>query len=217
MKSVFSTAAIVLVLATAVPAMAETASTHATKASVATSVASRSASDVVKNFYAQLTGVMKQGDQLGFAGRFKKLDPVLRQSFNLPLMTRFAVGLVWNDATPDEQQQITSAFSEFSTATYASRFAKYDGEQFTVGEEKTAGGGKIVETTLKPKDGDAVALNYLLRQDEAGAWRIVDVFMNGTISELATRRAEFSSVIKRDGIGALVNSLGEKSKQMGQT
>jgi phospholipid transport system substrate-binding protein len=178
---------------------------------------SAQASDVVKIFYAQLTDVMKQGDQLGFAGRYKKLDPVLHKAFNLPLMTRFAVGLVWNDTSPAEQQQITTAFSSFSVATYASRFARYDGEQFSVTGEKPVPDGKIVETTLKPKTGDAVALNYLMRQDEQGNWRIVDVFLNGAISELATRRAEFSSVIKRDGIGALVNSLDAKSKQMGPT
>lgn len=176
-----------------------------------------SPSEVVKNFYAQLTTVMKQGDKLDFAGRYKKLEPVVQQTFNLPLMTRFAVGLVWSDASPAEQKQITSAFSDFSVATYASRFAAYDGEQFSVGAEKPTNGGTLVETTLKSKDGDAVALNYLLKQDDKGAWRIVDVFLNGAISELATRRAEFSSVIKRDGFGALVNTLDVKSKSMGQT
>lgn len=199
-----------LMLAMIVPVHAETVA-----APVAPVVASIGAADVVKNFYAQLTDVMKHGDELGFAGRFKKLDPVLQQAFNFPLMSRFSVGMVWNSASPVEQEQITRAFSEFSVASYASRFATYDGEQFSVTGEKPTSGGTMIETSLKPKDGDPVALNYLMRQDEAGHWRIVDVFLNGAISELATRRAEFSSVIRRDGIGALVNSLGQKSKAMG--
>lgn len=211
MKSVFSITALLAVLACAAPAFAGVPAVSA----VAVAPVAVSAGDVVKNFYAVLTDTMKQGDQLGFAGRYKKLDPVLRQTFNLPLMARLSVGMVWGSATPAEQEQITRAFSEFSIATYASRFATYDGEQFSVVGEKPASGGTMIETTLKPKDGDAVTLNYLMRQDETGAWRIVDVFLNGAISELATRRAEFSSVIKRDGISALVNSLGEKSKSMG--
>ena len=73
----------------------------------------------------------------------------------------------------------------------------------------------IVETSLTPKDGDAIALNYLLRPDDSGQYRITDVFLNGTISEMATRRAEFSGIARRDGIEALVNSLGEKSREMG--
>jgi phospholipid transport system substrate-binding protein len=176
--------------------------------------AEASAQSVVRGFYTQLMSAMKQGSQLGFNGRYKKLDPVIRTSFNLPLMTRMAVGTSWSTASAQEQKDLVTAFSDFSVATYASRFAAYDGEEFTVIGEKPSANGIIVETSLKPKDSDPIALNYLMRKDGNGVYRIVDVFLNGTISELATRRAEFSSIARRDGIPALVNSLGEKSKQM---
>ena len=174
-------------------------------------------SNVVKNFYSTLTGVMKQGDQLGFAGREKKLDPAIKNAFNLPLMTRFAVSPTWSKATPDEQKQLISAFSDFSVATYASRFAQYDGEKFEVIDQKpSTGGGVVVETRLTPggPNAEPVQLNYLMRQDDKHQWRIVDVFLDGAISELATRRSEFNSIVERDGISALVNELGEKSRQM---
>ncbi|MGE3622728.1 MAG: ABC transporter substrate-binding protein [Bdellovibrionales bacterium] len=190
----------------------------AVNSGVKTANTETSASGVVKNFYAVLTDVMKQGDKLGFSGREKKLAPAVRNAFNLPLMTRFAVGPVWQQATESEQNQLISAFSDFSVATYASRFAKYEGERFEVlGQKPASGGGVIVETRLTPggENADPVALNYLLRQDDKGSWRIVDVFLDGAISELATRRSEFTSIVQRDGIPALVNSLGEKSRQMG--
>lgn len=174
-----------------------------------------SPSVVVKNFYSRLVDVMKQGETLGFSGRYKKLEPAIKSAFNMPLMTRFAVGLSWATATSEEQARLVSAFSDFSVATYANRFAKYDGEQFDVIGEKPASGGKIVETRLTPAEGEPVALNYLMKTDESGNWRIVDVFLDGTISELATRRAEFSSIVNREGIAALVNSLDAKSKQLG--
>jgi phospholipid transport system substrate-binding protein len=214
MKRLSAVALLTLMAIAAVPAFAEDG---VASAQAQTPVAATSASGVVKNFYAQLAAVMKQGDQLGFSGRYKKLEPVVGTAFNLPLMTRFAVGLVWNDATAEEQDQITKAFTTFSVATYANRFAKYNDEQFAVTDEKPTADGKLIETTLTTKAGTVYRLNYLMRQDEAGHWRIVDVFMNGAISELATRRAEFSSVIQRDGIGALVNSLDEKTRMMGHT
>ena len=176
------------------------------------------AETVVRHFYSQLVGAMKQSDTLGFTGRYKKLDPAIRSAFNLPVMARLSVGSSWADASPQEQTELVSAFSEFSVSSWASRFASYDGEQFTVIDQKPAGGADnavIVETTLQPHEGDAVALNYLMQPDDKGNYRIIDVFLNGTISELATRRAEFSSIARRDGISALVNSLDEKSKQMG--
>jgi len=174
------------------------------------------ASAVVRDFYDALTDTMKQGEALGFAGRYKKLQPAIEKSFNLPLMTRIAVGSAWRMAQPEAQREVVTAFTGFSIATYASRFVKYDGEQFAVLGEKTAsGGGVIVETTLTPKGEEAVALNYLVRIDDEGKPRIVDVFLNATISELATRRAEFSAVVNRDGFAALAAMLNEKAKKMG--
>ncbi len=182
--------------------------------SVAAQAADTPAENTVRGFYSQLVEAMKQGDKLGYSGRYKKLDPAIRAAFNLPLMTKMAVGSSWAEATAQEQNDLVNAFSDFSVASYASQFTAYDGEQFSVVDQKQTADGVIVETTLKPKDKDAVSLNYLMKADDKGKFRIVDVFINGTISELATRRAEFSSIARRDGISALVTSLGEKSKQM---
>jgi phospholipid transport system substrate-binding protein len=160
---------------------------------------------------------MKNGNNLGFAGRYKQLAPAIKAAYNLPLMTRYAVGPVWTQATPDEQKQLISAFSDFSIATYANRFAKYDGEQFQVLDQKPAtGGGVIVETRLVPSgDDQPVAINYLMKQDDQGNWRILDVYLDGSISEIATRRSEFTDIVNRDGIPALVDQLGTKARAMG--
>lgn len=176
------------------------------------------ASVVVKNFYDQLTSTMKQGEKLGFDGRFKQLEQAVSSAYNMPLMTRFAVGPAWSTAQPEQQRKLIDAFAAFSTATYASRFKKYDGEKFEVtGERSANGGGIIVETKLTPKDSEPVSLNYIIRNDENGKPRIVDVLLESTISELATRRSEFSSIVKREGIDALINMLNDKSKKMGST
>lgn len=195
----------------AAPASAPTTSAK----TPATAPTDTPASAVVRNLYVQLTDAMKQGEQLGFAGRFKKLQPTIKAAFDMPYMTRVSVGLVWSKATPDEQAQLISAFSDFSVANYAHNFAKFNGEQFNVVDEKQIKDGVIVETTLTPKDKTSIVLNYLMHKDDKGTWRIADVYLDGSISELATRRSEFSSIANRDGIPALVNSLGEKSKSMG--
>jgi phospholipid transport system substrate-binding protein len=183
----------------------------------APAVVSGKATEVIKNFYIQLADTMKQGDQLGYAGRYKKLDPAIKSAFNLPVMTRFAVGLEWEKATPDEQKQLISAFSDFSVATYASQFKSYDGEMFKVIDEKPEAEGVLVETQLLPKDGDPIILDYLMKPDEQGNMRIIDVLLQGAISQLAARRSEFTSIVRREGIPALVNSLGDKTRQMGPT
>lgn len=176
------------------------------------------AAKLVKGFYAALEGTMKQGPELGFMGRYKKLAPVIEKAFNLPLMAKYAVGPTWRQTPPASQKKLVDAFSAFSIATYASRFTKFDGEIFEVLCEKEAsGGGVMVETRLTPKGEEPVILNYLVRKDEKGKMRIVDVYLDASISELATRRADFTSVIKRDGFDKLIESLKKKAEDMGTT
>lgn len=170
---------------------------------------------IVQNFYDTLLATMKEGKKLGFAGRRDKLAPAIDRTFNLPLMTRLMVGPQWSSLTATEQTKLVDAFTAFSVATYASRFDDYSGERFVVSPAATptAGGAVIVDSKLVPQDGKPVELDYLLRQGQGG-WRIIDVYLSGTISELAARRSEFSSVLRREGAAALVNLLRQKTAQL---
>jgi phospholipid transport system substrate-binding protein len=55
-----------------------------------------------------------------------------------------------------------------------------------------------------------VNINYLMRQNNGG-WQIADVYLNGTISELATRRSEFSAILHAQGINGLIEALNSKA------
>jgi len=66
-----------------------------------------------------------------------------------------------------------------------------------------------VQTRLIKGNGEPVTLNYLMRQSE-DKWQIIDVFLSGTISELATRRSEFTSILRRDGPEGLLQALGKR-------
>jgi phospholipid transport system substrate-binding protein len=162
-----------------------------------------------------LVKVMKQGPALGFAGRVKLLEPELQREFDLPLTTRLVVGPPWRSMSADQQQALVAAFSDYSTAVYASRFKDYLGERFVVdpATSKLASGDVIVHTKLLPHDGEPVQLDYLLRAGPQG-WRIIDVLLNGTISEMAERRSEFSSALRDGGASALIDLLRRKTAQL---
>lgn len=169
----------------------------------------------VKGFYDVLLSVMKDGAKLGFAGRRDRLAPVIRQAFDLPLMTRLMVGPQWPSFSASEQQQLIEAFGEFSIANYASQFDDYSGENFIVDPKSAPAPGDdvIVRTKLTQPNDKPVQLDYLLRSDQ-GKWRIIDVYLSGTVSQLAARRSEFSSVLRRDGVRGLVSLLKEKTTQL---
>lgn len=169
----------------------------------------------LKSFYETLLSVMKEGPKLGFAGRRQRLAPAVTQAFDLALMTRLVVGLPWPSLSAEDQKQLVNAFSEFSIATYANQFDDFSGEKFEVDPKAAPAPGNdvIVKTRLIQSNGEPVQLDYLLRQEQA-EWRIIDVFLSGTISQLAARRSEFSGILREQGARGLIAVLKDKTKAL---
>jgi phospholipid transport system substrate-binding protein len=168
----------------------------------------------IDSFYGALLDTMKQAKQLGLKGRYDKLAPVLAKTYDLAVMSQIAVGPSWSALSAAQQQSIVNAFARMTAATYASRFDGFSGERFEVLEAvDRPNGDKIVKTQIVQSDGKTVALNYLLRKI-GGEWKVIDVYLNGTISELATRRAEFGAVLKSGGADALVSSLTRQGDKL---
>ena len=44
-----------------------------------------------------------------------------------------------------------------------------------------------------------------------GGWKVTDVYLSGTISELATRRSEFGGVLQQSGADGLVKLLDQRT------
>ena len=165
----------------------------------------------IRTFYDALLAVMKDAQRLGFQGRYDKLAPVIRTTFDLPAMTRIAVGPDWNSIAADQQAQLVENFSQMTIGTYATRFDGYSGERFEVDPtSETRNTGRLVRTKLTPGKGEPVTLNYLMR-GSGDSWKVVDVYLTGTISELATRRSEFAAILKAGGATALVESLRQQA------
>ena len=164
----------------------------------------------VEQLYAELLEVMQRGEQLAYEGRYARLDPVIRQAYDLPFMSAKTLGRYWKDLSEQDRERWVSTFSRLTVSTYADRFDAYSGQQFEVLTVEPSGHETLmVRTRIVPTDEKPVDLDYRLRGAD-GSWRVIDVFMNGTVSELALRRSEYSSVFKRDGFEALISSLEEK-------
>ena len=167
---------------------------------------------LVERLYATLLAVMKEAKKLSFDERYKRLAPAIEQAFDLGLMTRIAIGPGWAQIAADQQQRLTDVFSRYTISVYANRFDDFGGERFEVDAKPTASpNGVIVGSRILKANGEPVPLNYLMRQDGSGAWKVIDVYLSGTISELATRRSEFSTVLQRGGADALVQLIEQRS------
>ena len=94
--------------------------------------------------------------------------------------------------------------------SYADNFSSYGGQHFeTLGEEPAARGTILVKTEFVQPDDDNVRFDYRLREKE-GRWRIIDITLDGKISQMALRRADHRSVIERQGFEKLITALEDK-------
>lgn len=175
------------------------------------------ATAVIERLHQTILATMKDAGSLGFEGRYERLEPVLRGAFDFDFMAEKAVGRHWRELSPEEQERMRDVFARFTLATYANRFSGYSGERFETRAEEAAPRDTVfVRTRLVRTDGEeAVEINYRLHRTEAG-WQVIDVLLRGTVSELALRRSEYSSVIKRDGFDALLADLERKIADLSQ-
>ena len=167
--------------------------------------------DSVNAFHETLISTMKDGRTLSESGRYATIEPVVHRVFDLPLMSRLAIGASWSTLSPAQQQVAIAAFGAYIAATYADRFDSFSGQRMEVVAQQPSSSGMIVRTRIIKSNGEPVSVDYAMRQND-GAWQISDVYLDGTISQLATQRSEFSAILRRDGFDGLIAALQRKVK-----
>jgi phospholipid transport system substrate-binding protein len=168
---------------------------------------------VVQDLYNSLLSTMQNGGRLGQSGRFAQLAPVIRRIFDLPLMTRLSVGPTWATLGDAQKQQMIDSYGRYISAIYAERFDSYHGQKLEVTGQEPAPAGLIVRSRIIKASGEPVEVDYLMHS-RGGAWLISDIYLDGSISELATRRSEFASIIRSQGVGGLTAALNRKADML---
>jgi phospholipid transport system substrate-binding protein len=166
--------------------------------------------DTVQSLYDALLTTMKNGRTLGQSGRFTQLEPVIRRTFDIPTMARLSVGPSWATLSEAQRQEVTESFGRYISAIYADRFDSYAGQKLQVTGEQPAATGVRVRSHIVKANGEPVNVDYMMRRNGDG-WLISDIYLDGAISEVATRRSEFAAILKNEGIDGLIAALNRKA------
>jgi phospholipid transport system substrate-binding protein len=173
-----------------------------------------SARDQIAKLNTVFTDVMQNAKALGYEGRYEKLEPALIEAYDFTAMTRVTTGRYWRDFTDDQKKQAVAAFRDLSIATYAARFDGSGSQRFEIlGEAAAPAGNLRVNSQVVPSNGELVRVDYLLRQDN-GKWRVIDIYLKSSVSELAMRRDEFTSILAKAGFEGLIADLRAKVAQL---
>jgi phospholipid transport system substrate-binding protein len=163
----------------------------------------------IETFYAALIDTMKQGKELGLQGRYKQLTAVTQETFDLPGMAQASVGPAWQTISEPDRKAVVDAFERLTISNYAKNFSVFGGEKFTVDPNvKMRNADKIVESKLIGGDGKETPFNYRLRMSD-GKWKVIDIYLNGYVSQVALRRADYSTTVASAGAAGLAKKINE--------
>ena len=168
-----------------------------------------SPTQLIENFNGTLLSVMKRAKVLGYNGRYNQFAPVIRKTFDFPLIAKVVVGRYWRTFTDEEKAKFIETFTRLSIATYASRFDSYSGEQFKVVTTKESRPGRVlVKTLLTKSDGKEIELDYIMLK-KGMEWRVVNVIADG-VSDLSLKRADYTTFLKKNDIKTFFDKLNKK-------
>jgi len=142
----------------------------------------------------------------------QRLRDLIREGFDLDMISRFALGATWQTATPAQRQEYQALFAAWAVESYARQLGADKGGSLTVlgaqaGSEQLGPNtaDAIVHTRLNRANGPSMDADLRVR-DSAGRMKIVDVTMDG-VSMDVTQRDEFASIIRRKGLTGLIGDL----------
>jgi phospholipid transport system substrate-binding protein len=164
----------------------------------------------LRELHSALEATMRAGHTTPFPQRFDALAPVVDQVFDLETVLKVSVGLRWDSMDDAVRQRLLRAYRRFTVATYVANFDRYDGERFRIlPGARDAGSDRIVATEIVTGGGAPMRLDYVMR-DDSGAWRAVDVLLQGSISRVAVQRSDFRKILATGDADALIASLHRK-------
>ena len=150
------------------------------------------------------------GQNVGIYNTTKKL---ITETYNTEKMLKMIIGDSWKNLNKEIKKEIINVFEEYIAKNYIKRFSKIKNLQFSSLEEKKIGPYKTVKSNLILINDEKVSISYLLslkRQE----WKIFDVLLAGSVSEVATKKSEFRSFLKDENVSLLIEALKKKNREL---
>jgi phospholipid transport system substrate-binding protein len=138
-----------------------------------------------------------------------KLESIFSDKVDIDFIAKFVLAKNWRAATPAQQQAYLAAYKPFILKNYASRLTKYSGQTYTLKNQRDDGDAAVVTMEIIDPNGQNVDVDYRLRDEGGGKFRVVDIVVEG-VSLLTTQRSEFSSIVDAHGMDYLTDRLKQQ-------
>ena len=147
------------------------------------------------------------------AGIYNTTKKLITETYDTEKMLKMIIGDSWKNLNKEIKKEIINVFEEYIAKNYIKRFSKIKNLQFSSLEEKKIGNYKTVKSNLILDNDEKISINYLL-SPKRQEWKIFDVLLAGSVSEIATKKSEFKSFIVEGNINPLIDALKKKNKTL---
>lgn len=143
--------------------------------------------------------------------QLQKLTQLLKEAINLDVTGRLILAKNWRRASKEQQEAYLDLFRPYALDNLASKIrassAQIPLENFEIVKGEPVGKRDVlVSTDLYWPGYPPYRLDWRLRSQDDGSFQAIDVMVEG-ISMVVSQRAEFASVIERQGLDGLLDQM----------
>lgn len=139
---------------------------------------------------------------------------IVTSQFDFTLMTRYALGNNWKNATPTEQTELVDNFKQLLVFTYSVALSKFKGAKININSESINNKKAIVMSQVLIPNGEekpsAIKVEYdIAKTSESQPWKAYDIKIENA-SLVTTYRNQFNEIIQTSKIEGLIKQLKAK-------
>jgi len=144
---------------------------------------------------------------------YEVIDEIVFDKFDFHRMSPRILGRGWRAATPAQKEQFIAQFKTYLLHAYASALTAYKGQKIEYLPIRTKKDRAIkVQTRVQLTQAAPVEVDYVLFLSREGAWKIVDMMVEG-ISLVVTHRSSFQSTMKKKGLAGLIAEIDARNRE----
>lgn len=142
--------------------------------------------------------------------KLDELKELLDQSTDLELIGRLVMGRYWRQADEAQRAEYLRLFNGLVMQTMAERLSWYNGQTFTVMDDRAIDErDSVVATRINRPGGQTpVSVEWRVRRSEQG-YLLIDIIAEG-VSLVVTQRSETAEFISRNGVDGYLAEMRDR-------
>lgn len=141
--------------------------------------------------------------------KFVQTKNIVSDIFDYEKMIRIIYGRNWKKIEINKQNEMKEIFLDYMSYNYTKRFSNIKQLDFKIINNNLIENKILVNSLLIIDSNEKINISYLCNLDSK-IEKIFDIIIDGSISEISTKKSEFSKLIKSGGPNGLIEALESK-------